>query len=100
MSGAMALYEYYCETCRKPFEQITSSTDPDAGKCPKCLEKNTRKLISAFRVGGRGDLRESTMHGCHDCEVPVGPGQSAGADSGHVHSAGCGHGGGGHSHDE
>ena len=103
-SWKMALYEYFCESCRTQFEQITSNTDPDAGKCPKCQTKNTRKLISAFRVGGRGDLRESTMHGCHDCHVPLGPQQGAhghdhGAESGghnHSHESGNGH---DHTHD-
>jgi len=71
----MALYEFYCEACDHQFEQITRSNSPDKGKCPKCQSKDrTRKLISAFSVGGRGDLRESTMHGCHDCHVPPGPG--------------------------
>jgi putative FmdB family regulatory protein len=96
----MALYEYFCEACQARFEQITSSTDPDAGKCPKCHGKKTRKLISAFRVGGRGDLRESTMHGCHDAHVPVGSGDGEGG-GGHVHGPGCNHGSGGgdgHSH--
>jgi putative FmdB family regulatory protein len=76
----MALYEYYCDSCKLKFEQITSSSDPDAGKCPKCQKKDqARKLVSAFRVGGQGDLRESTQHGCHGCY------------SGHHH---------GHKHDE
>ena len=74
----MALFEYFCEKCRFQFEQITSSGDPDAGKCPKCQDKKTRKLISAFKVGGRGDLRESTLHGCHDAHVTPGEGHNHG----------------------
>ncbi|MBI3535803.1 MAG: zinc ribbon domain-containing protein [Deltaproteobacteria bacterium] len=62
----MAIYEFFCNTCKLRFEQITSSHDPDQGKCPKCHKKKTKKLISKFWVGGRGDLRESTIHGCHD----------------------------------
>lgn len=61
----MAIYEFHCEPCRKRFEQITSSTDPDQGKCPTCGGRETRRLISGFKVGGRGDVRESTIHGCH-----------------------------------
>lgn len=96
--SGMALYEYYCDSCRSQFEQITSSGDPDAGKCPKCQKKDTRKLISAFRVGGRGDLRESTMHGCHESHVPLGPGQTgASNDADHGHDHDHDH---GHSHDE
>ncbi len=65
----MALYEYYCSGCQLKFEQITHSQDPDQGKCPKCGKKGAQKLISKFAVGGQGDLRESTMHGCHDAQV-------------------------------
>lgn len=81
----MALYEFYCDSCKSKFEQITSSTDPDQGKCPKCQGNHTHKLISRFAVGGQGDLRESTMHGCHDCEVPLRE------SSGHTCSTSCSH---------
>jgi putative FmdB family regulatory protein len=100
----MALYEYFCDSCNHKFEQLTSSRDPDQGKCPKCHKKETRRLISRFAVSGRGDLRESTMHGCHDCNMSPGglpnptPEQAAPhahEPAGHVHSASCGHGGGG-----
>jgi putative FmdB family regulatory protein len=73
----MALYEYFCEVCQKKFEQITSSSDPDQGMCAKCGTKSEKKLISRFRVAGQGDLRESTLHGCHGCS--------------HGHSHGGGH---------
>jgi putative FmdB family regulatory protein len=81
----MALYEYFCDSCRHQFEQLTSSGDSDAGKCPKCQKKDTRKLISTFRVGGRGDLRESTMHGCHEAHVSVGGEHDHSHDHGHSH---------------
>ncbi len=62
----MALYEYYCEDCKEKFEQISSSSsEEENGKCPKCQKKNTKRLISRFAVGGQGDLRETTQHGCH-----------------------------------
>ena len=79
----MPLYEFYCQNCRIEFEQITSSTDPNRGKCMKCNQKNTKKLFSKFAVGGQGDLRESTQHGCHDCEVSLGDGHSSGSQDGH-----------------
>jgi putative FmdB family regulatory protein len=79
----MALFEYFCDRCKLKFEQITSSGDPDAGKCPKCKDKDkTNKLISRFAVGGQGDLRESTMHGCHDAHVGLGDGHDHGHDHG------------------
>ena len=62
----MALYEFFCKNCKLKFEQITSSSDPDQGRCPKCHQMHAQKLISVFAVGGRGDLRESTLHGCHE----------------------------------
>ena len=65
----MALREYYCEPCRYRFEQLVFKNDPDEGKCPKCKGTQTRKLISKFAVGGQGDLRESTQHGCHGCHT-------------------------------
>jgi putative FmdB family regulatory protein len=78
----MALYEYFCESCKLKFEQITTARDPDAGKCPQCgSAKKSRKLISAFRVGGQGDLRESTLHGCHDHDL-----SDSHDHSGHDHS--------------
>jgi putative FmdB family regulatory protein len=76
----MALYEFHCEDCRKNFEQLTSSGDQDQGVCPACRGRNTRKLISRFAVGGQGDLRESTFHGCHDARVPLGPQCDSGPD--------------------
>lgn len=82
----MVLLEFYCEPCKCQFEQITHDQDPDRGKCPKCQGKKTRKLISRFRIGGQGDLRESTLHGCHDY---------SGVDHGHTHGPGCGHSSGG-----
>lgn len=88
----MACFEFYCDACRHKFEQITRAGEPDMGKCPKCGSQKTRKLISKFAVGGQGDLRESTMHGCHDY---TGVGESHDHDhAGHDHS-GHDHGDGG-----
>lgn len=84
----MALYEYYCEPCHNAFEQIVSgSTDPDAGRCPRCKsQEQTRRLISRFAIGGQGDLRESTVHGCHGHFTGLG-----GPDHGHGHEHGHDH---------
>ncbi len=74
----MPLFEFYCETCKAKFEQITSSSE--TVKCPKCKGQKIQKLISLFRVGGRGDLRETTQHGCHD--------HYTGLEGGHSHDEG------------
>jgi putative FmdB family regulatory protein len=63
----MPLFEYACTSCQTRFEEIVSFSDSDAVACPKCQSaENTHKIVSRFAVGGQGDLRESTMHGCHD----------------------------------
>lgn len=82
----MALLEFHCDSCKFKFEQITSEGDPDRGRCPKCQKMETRRLISRFAVGGQGDLRESTVHGCHDAHVSLDSGGGGGCGSG-----GCGH---------
>lgn len=80
----MPLFEYFCSACQKKFEQIVSSSDLDAGRCPGCGSQKARKLISRFAIGGQGDLRESTMHGCHDYDGSPG-GDSHGGHEGHDH---------------
>lgn len=80
----MALYEFYCSSCKLKFEQITRLEAEDAGKCPKCSGVETKRLISKFAVGGQGDLRESTLHGCHDNDD--GTPHSHGSDDGSDHS--------------
>ena len=79
----MPIFEFYCKSCRIRFEEILSSNavaNEERIACPKCTRvEQTERLISRFAVGGQGDLRESTYHGCHGCH------------SGHNH------GGGGHS---
>ncbi len=60
----MPLYEYQCQSCQVKFEVIESQSNQSS--CPKCQSKEIKRLISCFAVGGQGDLRESTLHGCHD----------------------------------
>ncbi|HUP56081.1 MAG TPA: zinc ribbon domain-containing protein [Bdellovibrionota bacterium] len=94
----MALLEFYCEPCKRRFEQISSSDDPTRGQCPHCEGKETKRLISVFAVGGQGDLRESTLHGCHDHDHLTGDRYdgSGGEDHSHEHSHDHGS---GHDHD-
>jgi putative FmdB family regulatory protein len=76
----MPLYEFDCQKCKISFEQITRMGDPDLGRCPSCqTADSSKRRISRFWVGGQGDLRESTLHGCHDCELSPGGLTSNGA---------------------
>lgn len=91
----MPLYEYECSRCSARFEELTSHVpETERGKCPKCGSLESKRLISAFRVAGQGDLRENTLHGCHDAHVS-GP-QEGGHSHDHGHDHGSAH---GHSHD-
>lgn len=74
----MPLFDYVCGGCGHRFEQIArSKDDSEGGICPKCARPGANVQISRFRVGGRGDLRESTeFDGCHPAE----------GDSTHDHS--------------
>lgn len=83
MSLKMPLYDYQCRSCKHLFEQIARGlNDPDAGICPKCSAIGAERKISKFKIGGQGDLRETTeFHGCH----------SALDTHEHKHGPGCGH---------
>lgn len=60
--------------------------DPDYGRCPRCQQTKTQRLVSKFRIGGQGDLRESTQHGCHDYTgLDSGHGQDHAGDHAHDH---------------
>ena len=59
----MPLFEFQCLDCKAEFELIIHASDTP--RCTHCKSIKLKKLISKFKVGGRGDLRESTDHGCH-----------------------------------
>lgn len=81
----MPLRDYSCIGCKNTFETLVSKDEEArAIECPKCHGTETQRLLSRFAIAGRGDLRESTFHGCH--------GPYAGDTGGHIHSSGCGHG--------
>jgi len=87
----MPLYDFICADCGSKFEALVASSAIKTCECPKCGKKDSRRQISLFRVGGRGDLRESTtFHGCHlSHQIEAG---MAGHDHGHVHTSSCNHG--------
>jgi putative FmdB family regulatory protein len=88
MTG-MPLFDYTCRKCAFAFEALARShDDPEAGVCPKCHAVGAERKVPRFRVGGRGDLRESSdFHGCHPAvESPVSD------SSGHTCGSGCAHG--------
>lgn len=67
----MPLFDYLCRKCGHKYEEIVRSADVSLPvACPQCGTQDTERQIVRFRVGGRGDLRESTeLHGCHPAEA-------------------------------
>ena len=80
----MALHDFTCRKCSPHFVSLVRAQDSEPTACPKCKSTEVEKKIARFAVGGQGDLRESTLHGCHEANVSLG-------DKGHKHSSGCGH---------
>ena len=50
----MPLFEFECLSCQHQFEELVLSATKSVEECPKCNEKNVRKLVSAgcFRANG------------------------------------------------
>lgn len=51
----MPIYEYECQSCDEKFELRRSINDSDTElKCPKCGERNPRRIFSMFSTGSSG----------------------------------------------
>lgn len=49
----MPLYEFQCDACGKPFEElIRSMTERRRPKCPACKSRRVHKCFSTFAMGG------------------------------------------------
>jgi putative FmdB family regulatory protein len=44
----MPIYEYYCPTCEKSFEELVFEAKPAVVHCPKCGTDEVNRLISLF----------------------------------------------------
>lgn len=77
----MPLREFRCLDCNAEFEILLGpQAEREGVKCLKCGGNRLQKQISRFSVAGRGDLRESTWHGCHGPHAPD-------DEKGHDHSS-------------
>lgn len=84
----MPLYDFHCDQCSSKFETLVSSSETKTAECPKCGNHETKRLVPRFRVGGQGDLRESTWyHGCHFAHELESHSLEEAAT--HSHSGGC-----------
>ena len=50
----MPLYEYECGACGNRFEQIQKFSDPPIEVCPRCGERQLRKLLSSPAIQFKG----------------------------------------------
>ena len=41
------IHEYQCERCKHSFEKLIFLSDDETISCPKCSNKNVKKLVSA-----------------------------------------------------
>lgn len=81
----MPLYDFICNQCKKPFEGLVPNhKESENVECPHCSSTDTKKMISRFKIAGRGDLRETTeFHGCHPAIEST--------NEKHVHGPNCNH---------
>jgi len=42
----MPIYEYKCEKCEHSFEKLVFSSDSEQVACPKCGDKQVKRLLS------------------------------------------------------
>jgi putative FmdB family regulatory protein len=75
----MPIYEYYCPTCEKKFEELVFETKAKIVHCPKCGTNEVNRLISLFATTASSD-NLAQMSGAGD-------GHSCGCGS-----CSCGHG--------
>ena len=65
----MPIYEYFCPSCEKKFEELVYETKPKVVSCPKCGKPEVNRLISSFAMATGADSPlqmggESGGHGC------------------------------------
>lgn len=63
----MPIYEFQCDACGRPFEELFRRADERRRPhCPSCGSRNIHKKFSTFATGGRSDGGGSGS-GCGSC---------------------------------
>ena len=65
----MPLLEFACEACGHRFEELVGKGE--APTCPECGERDLRRQVSTFGVGG--GRPEPMSEACGSCDEPGGP---------------------------
>ncbi|NLN17460.1 MAG: zinc ribbon domain-containing protein [Firmicutes bacterium] len=63
----MPLYEFQCQSCDHKFEELCRSSDTVKVKCPRCGEKNAKRLVSTFGFSSAGSGVSSASSSCGGC---------------------------------
>jgi len=65
----MPIYEFECDSCDQPFEELVFGSAIDKVTCPKCGGDDIHKLVSTFasRIagGGAASLSASSAASCN-----------------------------------
>jgi len=65
----MPIYEYYCPSCEKRFEELVFEANPEVVHCPECGANEVNRLISLFAASTNAEnsakmIGESSGHSC------------------------------------
>ena len=61
----MPIYEFRCEKCGSPFDELVSSASAvSMVRCPKCGSEKVKKQISLFGTSGGGKSAPATYSAC------------------------------------
>lgn len=68
----MPIFEFICEECRSPFEELLRSADAVTDvRCPRCGSQQVKKQISTFaaRIVGGGTQSLGSRLGSNACST-------------------------------
>ncbi len=62
----MPIYEFNCNDCEHPFEELVFSRSEKV-VCPKCGSAKVERALSVFSHSSGGSYRSSAGSGCDSC---------------------------------
>ena len=71
----MPVYEFVCEECRRPFEELVLGSEEV--RCPSCDSPRLAKQLSVFSAPSAQRAQPFAPGACGTCGDPRGPGSCA-----------------------